>query len=60
MLSVAPIRSKRAETTYCGGRCRVAACRQRQRADLIRLERAQRALAEATAALAEVRANLIG
>ena len=54
-----PIKSKRPEAVYCSGKCRVAACRQRQRADLkARLERAERALAEAAAVIAELRAVL--
>lgn len=55
------IRSRRPEATYCSGRCRVRACRQRQRADLeARLERAEAALAEATVAIAELRATVVG
>lgn len=53
----AAVRSKRTEATYCSGRCRLRACRGRQRAELEqRLAQAEAALAAAAIAVAEFRA----
>lgn len=47
------VRSRRLEAVYCSGRCRLRACRGRQRAELeARLAEAEAALAEATSAVA--------
>lgn len=51
-----PVRSQRPDATYCGGRCRLRACRRRQRAELEeRLAHAEAALAAASVAVAEFR-----
>lgn len=50
------VHSKRPETTYCSGRCRLRACRGRQRTELeVRLAHAEAALAAASTAVAEFR-----